>query len=230
MPMKLLQSRGKLRYALMTLAVVGVLRADTAAERLQESANVVREIMATSDRGIPQDLLDKAQCAIVIPGMKKGAFIVGAKYGRGFMTCRKGRVGWSAPAGVRVEGGSLGFQIGGSETDLIMLVLNETGAEKLMRSKFTIGGEGSVAAGPVGRTSTAETDAFMRAEILSWSRSRGVFAGVSLKGATMRPDQEANTELYTTHLANRDILRGEAAVPAAAGELIAALNKYSSRK
>ena len=219
-----------MRYAILAFAAAAVLRADSAVERLDESARVVREIMATSDRGIPQDLLDKAHCAVVVPGMKKGAFIVGAKYGRGFMSCRKGRVGWSAPAGVRIEGGSVGFQIGGSETDVVMLVLNESGAEKLMRSKFTLGGEGSVAAGPVGRTSSAETDAFMRAEILSWSRSRGVFAGISLKGATMRPDEEANKELYTTHLANRDILNGEVAVPGAASGLVAALNKYSSRK
>ena len=219
-----------MRYAILAFAAAAVLRADSAVERLDQSARVVREIMATSDRGIPQDLLDKAHCAVVVPGMKKGAFIVGAKYGRGFMTCRKGRVGWSAPAGVRIEGGSVGFQIGGSETDVVMLVLNESGAEKLMRSKFTLGGEGSVAAGPVGRTSSAETDAFMRAEILSWSRSRGVFAGISLKGATMRPDEEANNELYTTHVANRDILKGEVAVPGAASGLVAVLNKYSSRK
>jgi lipid-binding SYLF domain-containing protein len=182
--------------------------ANDAQQRVGSAAAVLKEIMATSDRGIPQDLLDKAHCAVVIPGMKKGAFVIGAKYGRGFMSCRTGRAGWSAPAGVRVEGGSFGFQIGGSETDVVMLVLNERGADKLMSSKFTLGGDASVAAGPVGRTSTAETDAFMRAEILSWSRSRGVFAGVSLKGSTLRPDEEANRELYGKSITNREIVTG----------------------
>jgi lipid-binding SYLF domain-containing protein len=190
----------------------------------------MREIMATPDRGIPQDLLEKAQCAIIIPGMKKGAFIVGAKYGRGFMSCRTGRVGWSAPAAVRMEGGSLGFQIGGSETDLVMLVFNERGAQKLLKSKFTLGGDASVAAGPVGRTSSAETDAFLRAEILSWSRSRGAFAGVSVKGATMRPDHDANAELYGKKLENREIVAGTIAAPDAAKSLLETLNRYSSRK
>ena len=211
------------------LAFSGILCANSAQERLSESAKVVQEIMATSDRAIPQDLLDKAHCMIVVPGLKKGAFIVGAKYGRGFMSCRKGRVGWSAPAGVRMEGGSFGFQIGGSETDVIMLVLNERGAEKLFSSKFTLGGDASIAAGPVGRTTSAETDALMRAEILSWSRTRGVFAGISLKGATMRADQDANKELYGKEIENREIVKS-VATPKSASPLIAQLNKYSSRK
>ncbi len=217
------------KFAAILLGVTGTLLADTAAERLEESAGVVQDMMATSDRSIPQDLLEKAHCIIIVPGMKKGAFIVGAKYGRGFMSCRKGRVGWSAPAGVRVEGGSLGFQIGGSETDVIMMVLNERGADKLFRSKFTLGGGASVAAGPVGRTTSAETDALMRAEILSWSRTRGVFAGISLTGATLRPDTEANGELYGKDLANREIVQS-AEPPQAASTLLAQLNKYSSRK
>jgi lipid-binding SYLF domain-containing protein len=221
------RAMGKLVAVL--LGLTGVLCADTAAERLEESATVLKEIMATADRAIPQDLLDKAHCIIVVPGVKKGAFIVGAKYGRGFTSCRKGRVGWSAPAGVRMEGGSVGFQIGGSETDVIMLVLNERGAEKLFRSKFTLGADASVAAGPVGRTTSAETDALMRAEILSWSRTRGVFAGVSLKGATMRPDKEVNSELYGKELTNREIV-DKAEAPKAASALLAELNKYSSRK
>jgi len=217
------------KIAAILFGISTMLCASTAGERLEESALVLKEIMGTSDRSIPQDLLDKAHCIIVVPGMKKGAFIVGAKYGRGFMSCRKGHVGWSAPAGVRMEGGSFGFQIGGSETDVIMLVLNETGAEKLMRSKFTLGGDASVAAGPVGRTTSAETDALMRAEILSWSRTRGVFAGISLKGATMRPDKEVNSELYGKDLNNKEIIQS-AEVPKAGSPLIAELNKYSSRK
>src|SRR6266849_2854204 len=145
-------------------------------KRLEESATVFSEIMATPDKGIPQDLLAKAHCIVIVPGLKKGALIVGGKYGKGYLSCRnKSGVGWSAPGTVRIEGGSVGFQIGGSETDVVMLVMNQRGADKLLSSKFTLGAEGEVAAGPVGRHSTAETDALMRAEILSWSRSRGVF-------------------------------------------------------
>jgi lipid-binding SYLF domain-containing protein len=205
--------------------------ANGAADRLKEAAAVLSEVMEILDRAIPQDLLARAECVVVVPGMKKGAFIVGGKYGRGFFSCRKpnGR-GWSAPAGVRVEGGSVGFQIGGSETDVIMLVLNRRGAEKLLSSKFTLGGEGTVAAGPVGRSASAQTDAFMQAEILTWSRSRGAFAGVALTGATLRPDEEANRELYGKKLTNRQIVTGNVAVPAAAQPLISLLNKYSSRK
>jgi lipid-binding SYLF domain-containing protein len=212
-------------------STAALLSASGGVDRLGDAASTLREIMHTSDRGIPQDLLDKAQCVAVIPGLKKGAFIVGAKYGRGFFSCRKKTgVGWSAPAAIRIEGGSVGFQIGGSETDLVMLVLNERGAQKLLSSKFTVGGEGSVAAGPVGRTSTAETDAFMHAEILSWSRTRGVFAGISLKGATFRPDGDTNSELYGKQLENREIVSGSVEPPPPAEELIGLLNKYSSRK
>ena len=217
------------KLAVTLVCVTTTLYADTAAERLQESANVLQEIMATGDRAIPQDLLNKAHCIIVVPGMVKGAFIIGAKYGRGFMSCRTGRIGWSAPASIRMEGGSIGFQIGGSATDVIMLVLNERGAEKLLRSKFTLGGDASVAAGPVGRTTSAETDALMHAEILSWSRTRGVFAGISLKGATMRADKDTNKELYGKELANSEIIKN-AAPPEAASTFITQLNKYSSRK
>ena len=212
----------------MMMAVVAA--ADEASERAAHAANVLEDIMATKDRSIPQDLLNKAECAIVVPGMKKGAFIVGAKYGRGFVSCRKGNTGWSAPAGVRVEGGSFGLQIGGSETDVVMLVLNKRGMEKLLTSKFTLGADASVAAGPVGRTTAAETDALMRAEILSWSRSRGVFAGVSLKGSTMRPDEEANQQLYGKEIANREVLTGEVSTPAGGTKLVSLLNKFSGRK
>jgi lipid-binding SYLF domain-containing protein len=217
-------------YGFVFLLTASLAFASEADERVQSAATVLSEIMGIKEKSIPQDLLDKAHCAVVIPGMKKGAFIVGAKYGRGFMSCRKGSVGWSAPAGVRVEGGSFGFQIGGSETDLLMLVLNKTGADKLMSSKFTLGGDASVAAGPVGRTSSAETDALMRAEILSWSRSRGAFAGISLKGSTLRPDLDANAELYGKKLTSRDIVEGEVERPAAAAEFVSLLNKYSGRK
>ncbi len=142
------------------------------AKRLGEAASVFSEVMATPDKGIPQDLLEKAHCIVIVPGLKTGAFIVGGKYGKGYLSCRnKSGAGWSAPATVRIEGGSVGFQIGGSTTDLIMLVMSDRGADKLLSSKFTLGGEASVAAGPVGRTATAQTDAQMHAEILSWSQS-----------------------------------------------------------
>ena len=176
-------------------------------------------------------LLEKAQCVVLVPGLKKGAFIVGAKYGKGFMLCRKpGGVGWSAPAAIRVEGGSFGFQIGGSETDVVMLVNSEPGAKKLLESKFTLGADASVAGGPVGRTSSAETDAQLHAEILTYSRARGLFAGVSLQGATLRPDDDWNKELYASALTNKQIVMGSTPVPPQAAKLIAVLDKYSSRK
>jgi len=204
---------------------------DKTAQRLDDAATVISEIMETSDKGIPQDLLDKSQCIVIVPGLKKGAFILGGKYGKGFVSCRKqGGQGWGAPGAVRVEGGSVGFQIGGSESDVVMLIMNERGMQKLMSSKFTLGGEGEVAAGPVGRDATAQTDAFMRAEILSWSRSRGVFAGISLQGATLREDLDDNNELYGKAYENKEILEGKVDVPAKASKLISLLDKYSARK
>jgi lipid-binding SYLF domain-containing protein len=206
--------------------------AEGAAERLNTSAEVLNEVMSAPDKGIPHDLLEKAQCIVIVPGLKKGAFIVGGKFGKGFMSCRhaSGR-GWSAPAAIRVEGGSFGFQIGGSETDAVMLVMNERGAQKLMSSKFTVGADASVAAGPVGRTSSADTDAKMHAEILTYSRARGVFAGVALDGATLRPDQDANAELYGHSVAtNKEIVEGSMAPPAAASRLMDELNSFSHTK
>lgn len=194
--------------------------------RLEESAIVLSEIMNSPDKGIPEDLLQKAHCAVVIPGMKKGAFIVGGQYGKGFLTCRKAG-GWSAPASIRVEGGSFGFQIGGSETDVVMLVMNARGAQRLMQSQFTLGGEGEVAAGPVGRSATAQTDAKFTAEILGWSRTRGVFAGIALKGATLRTDVDDNQALYGKRYETKDILNGKVRIPPSARKLIALLTRYS---
>jgi len=199
-------------------------------QRLDEAADVFSEIMGTPDKGIPQDLLEKASCAVIVPGLKKGAFIVGGKYGKGFVVCRKSRSGWGAPAAVRIEGGSFGLQIGGAATDVVLLVMNERGMQKLMSSKFTLGGEGEVAAGPVGRDASAQTDAFMNAEILSWSRSRGVFAGISLQGATLREDLDDNEDIYGKKIENREIIDGHVGAPAAASKLISLLNKYSARK
>jgi lipid-binding SYLF domain-containing protein len=204
---------------------------DADAERLGRSAEVFQEIMAAPDKGIPQDLLDKSACIVIVPGMKKGAFVIGAKFGKGFFSCRaKGGAGWGAPAAIRVEGGSFGFQIGGSETDVVMLVMNQRGADRLLSSKFTLGGDASVAAGPVGRTATAETDAYMTAEILTYSRSRGLFAGISLQGATLRQDLDANKAIYGRTLQNKEIVDTGIAPPAAAKDLLDTLNKYSSRK
>jgi len=202
-----------------------------AAKRLQESTTVLQEVMDASDKSIPQDLLEKAQCIVIVPGLKKGAFIIGAKFGKGFLSCRgKDNKGWSAPGAVRVEGGSFGFQIGGSEVDVIMLVLNARGAEKLLSSKFTLGADAAVAAGPVGRTSSAETDAAMRAEILTWSRSRGLFAGIALNGATLRQDLDTNAELYGKKVENADIVAGKYTTPVAATPLLEKLTKYSAKK
>jgi lipid-binding SYLF domain-containing protein len=202
-----------------------------AAERLSSAASVVREIMAAKDQSIPEDLLDDAHCAVVVPSLKKGAFIVGAKYGKGFLTCRAaGSRGWSAPAAIKIEGGSVGFQIGGSETELILLVMNEKGAKRLMSSQFTLGGEGEVAAGPVGRNASAQTDAKFTAEILSWSRSKGVFAGVSLQGATLREDKDENQVLYGKKLTSEQVVSGGQTVPASARPLLQALTVNSPKE
>jgi SH3 domain-containing YSC84-like protein 1 len=201
-----------------------------AGERLNDAAAVLSEVMATPDKGIPQDLLAKAQCVVIIPGMKKAAFVVGAEYGRGFAECRKADgFSWGAPAALRMEGGSVGFQIGGSDTDLILLVMNKRGMEKLLGDKVTLGADASLAAGPVGRTANADTDARMTAEILAWSRSKGLFAGVSLNGSTLRQDVARNAELYGHKMNNREVLMGSMPPPPQAEPLISQLDKYSVR-
>ncbi len=201
---------------------------DEPERRLGEAAQVLSEIMDGPDQGIPQELLRKAHCIVIVPDLKTAAFMVGGKFGKGFVSCRaKGRSGWSAPGTVRIEGGSLGFQIGGSSTDVIMLVMSERGADKLLESKVTLGVEGSVAAGPVGRTVTAQTDAQMHADILSWSRSRGLFAGLALEGATLRQDLDDNATLYGMKIENWDIVRNNVPPPASAARLLTSLNRYS---
>lgn len=202
-----------------------------APKRLQAAADVFKEVMGIRDKSIPQDLLNKSQCIVIVPGLKRGAFIVGAKYGKGFVSCRsKSGTGWGAPASVRVEGGSFGLQAGASETDVIMLVMNEGGMRRLLSTKFTLGGDATVAAGPVGRSTQAETDAAMTAEILTWSRARGLFAGVSLSGATLREDADWNNDLYGRKITNREILTSTIPPPASAQPLLEELNRYSSRK
>jgi len=204
---------------------------DGDAQRLQNSVDVFKEIMATPDKSIPKELLDGSQCIVIVPAMKQAAFIFGAKYGKGYLSCRKrDGVGWTAPGTIRIEGGSFGFQIGGEETDVVLLVMNKSGEDKLLSSQFTLGAGASVAAGPVGRSTKAETDALMTAEILSWSRSHGVFAGISLQGATLRQDVGDNHDLYGRTLENKEIIDQQLPVPAPAKPLIALLDKYSPRK
>ena len=215
-----------------TLAIVPLLaKNNEAVKRLDEAAAVFSEVMAAPDKGIPQEMLENAHCIVIVPSLKTAAFVVGGKYGKGYVSCRnKSGSGWSAPGTVRIEGGSVGFQIGGSTTDLIMLVMSERGADKLLSSKFTLGAEGSVAAGPVGRTATAQTDAQMHAEILSWSRSQGLFAGLALEGATLRQDLDDNATLYGSKMENRHIVTTGVHPPKAAAKLITLLNKYSARE
>src|SRR5580700_3688240 len=200
-------------------------------QRLDAAAAVFSEVMAAPDRGIPQELLEHAHCVVIVPDLKTAGFVVGAKYGKGVLSCRnKVGPGWSAPGTVRIEGGSFGFQIGASSTDLIMLVMNQRGADKLLASKFTLGAEGSVAAGPVGRTATAQTDVQMHADILSWSRSQGLFVGLALEGATLRQDLDDNAAIYGKKLENKVIVTTSMRAPRAAAKLIAELNKYSPRE
>ena len=216
---------------MLTLILSAVtLQAESAPDRMAEAAAVFSEIMATPDKGIPQEFMEKAQCVIIVPGMKKAAFVVGGEFGKGFVECRNASgTGWAAPAAIRVEGGSVGFQIGGSSTDVVMLVMNKRGMEKLTSSKFTLGADAAVAAGPVGREADAKTDAYMTAEILAWSRSKGLFAGVSLNGATLRQDEDANKELYGKRITNKEILAGNQTPPAAADKLISELTRFSMR-
>jgi len=200
-------------------------------ERLDDAATLFSEVMGTPDKAIPQMLLDKSPCIVLVPGLKKGAFVVGGKFGRGYSICRStGGQGWGPPAAIRIEGGSIGFQIGVSSTDVILLIMNEGGMKHLTSSKFTIGAEATAAAGPVGRDATAQTDALLNAEILSWSRSRGLFAGVSLDGATLRNDIDENRIMYGQPWDNKQILTSGATPPAGAKKLIDVLNKYSARQ
>lgn len=210
------------------LCIPFLVNAEVPARRLNAAAEVISEVMSAPDKGIPLNLLSRAQCIVVVPGLKGGAFGVGAKYGKGFFSCRKG-ADWSAPAAVRIEAGSVGFQIGLVETDLVLLVMNRKGANRLLTTKFTLSGQGEVAGGPVGRTTTAQTDISLRAEMLSWSRSRGAFAGVSLQGATLRQDLGDNEEIYGRRLNNKQIIYGNVTWPQEGSELHSVLNRYAAR-
>jgi len=217
----------------MLCSAFGAYAQDKEDDRLKNSYTVMKEILATPDKGIPRDLLSKSECVIVYPSVLKAAFIVGGSYGRGVITCRTGEGHngpWSAPAMFALEGGSFGLQIGGQATDFVLLIMNDSGANSVLSSKVKIGADASAAAGPVGRTTSAETDIVMKAEILSWSRSRGVFAGVSLEGSTMRSDDGANKNIYGKELSAKEIVQGGVVkTPPAGLPLIHLLNKVSPR-
>jgi lipid-binding SYLF domain-containing protein len=225
-----------MRRLLALLLCVGAIPAfgqERETDRLKESYMVLKEILSMPDRGIPRGLLDRAECIVVFPSVKKAAFVVGGSYGRGAMLCRKGqdfRGPWGAPAMFALEGGSFGLQIGGQATDFVLLIMNERGANSVMSSKVKLGADASIAAGPVGRTTSAETDIVMQAQMLSWSRARGVFGGVSLSGSTLRSDGGANRNLYGKDLSARDILReGKVKTPPEAEQLVQLLQTTSPK-
>ena len=224
--MKTLCPMALLTSVLITIPLAA--QENDATKRLGEAGKAFTEIMSVEDKAIPGSLLDKAECVAIIPGMKKGGFIIGGTYGKGAVSCRgAGKKGWGAPAMLEMGGGSVGLQLGASATDVIMLIMNREGMDSLLKDKFTLGGDASVAAGPVGRAATAETDALMKAKILSYSRSSGVFAGVALKGSTLKQDDGANKELYGKEMDAATIRAGKVPVPAAASAMNQPLMKYS---
>jgi SH3 domain-containing YSC84-like protein 1 len=212
------------------IAVPAFAQKDTA-DRLAAATEDLNAMMNASDKGIPQDLLNKATCVVVIPNLKKGGFIVGGEHGRGFFTCRKpSGVGWSAPGAVSISGGKFGLLIGGAEADVIMLVMSQSGLEHLLSDHFELGGEASAAAGPVGRDASAMTDAELHAEILTYSRSRGIFGGLDLSGSAIKEDHDGNKALYGHDISNKEIASGAVRTPAEAREFIHTLDRISSRK
>jgi len=196
-------------------------------KRIDSAANVLEEIMGAPDKGIPKEVMESAKCVAVVPSMIKGGFIVGARYGKGVATCRTSK-GWSAPAPITIAGGSWGLQFGGEAVDLVMLVMNDRGMEHLLASKFKLGAEGSVAAGPVGRQAEATTDWKMKSEVLSYSRSRGVFAGLELNGAVVKQDDEATRVLYGKEVPFKEILTGQVPPPEGSQHFLATVRKYSA--
>lgn len=219
-----------LTFLALTPALLAVKSKTTdAVKHINAAAEVFDEINSTPDKGIPHEILEKAQCIGIVPGLKHGGFIVGAKYGRGVLVCRTNRLrgGWTGPDFIRIEGGSFGLQIGAGETDLIFVVMNQHGVDKLMQDKFTVGGDAAAEAGPVGRSASAQTDALMHAEILSYSRARGVFAGIALAGSTLRPDNDDNSAYYhRDEVTAQQILTGQLVPPRSARVLTATINKY----
>jgi lipid-binding SYLF domain-containing protein len=195
------------------------------AERLKNAEEVLTAMAAVSDKGVPPELFKKARCLAIVPSVRQAALGFGGKYGKGYVSCRRPG-GWSAPGAIGITGGSVGLQIGGSATDVLLLVMNDQGMEHLLSSKFTVGAEASVAAGPVGRDASAQTDVTLHAEILAWSRSRGAFIGIALEGATLSEDSTENKALYGKDITNKEIVGGSVAVPTIAQSFIAALSKY----
>jgi len=216
--------------SVVTLASVAF-ASDSVQTRLQQSTDVLQAMTHMDDKGIPEDTLHKAICVIVIPNQKTGGFIIGGKYGKGFISCRRQNgVGWTAPGAMRIEGGSFGLLIGGAEKDLILLVMNKEGAQKLLADKFTIGTDATAAAGPVGRTAAAETDAQLTAGILTYSRARGAFAGVAFTSGTLRQDLDDNEALYGSRIGNKELMTGTVKVPAAAEGFIKSLDAISNTR
>jgi lipid-binding SYLF domain-containing protein len=217
---------------LAVVAIPALQAANKEQKRLENSGTVMQEIMNTPEN-IPQKVLEKTDCVIIFPSVLKAAFVVGGSYGRGAMVCRTGkdfRGPWGAPAMYALEGASVGFQIGGQATDLVLLVMNERGASSILNSKVKLGADASVAAGPVGRDASADTDAYLRSEVLSYSRSRGLFAGISLEGSTLRPDDDATADVYGRKLTAREIvLDGKIGIPISGRHLIAVLEKNAPR-
>jgi lipid-binding SYLF domain-containing protein len=200
-------------------------------KRLRRATEVFTEIMGTPDKGIPVELLDKAECVAIVPGMKKGGFVIGGRYGKGVVMCRRPDKTWSAPSFLTVEGGSFGLQIGLTEIDLVMLVMNRNGMDSLVGDKFTIGADASAAAGPVGRHAGADTDIKLNAELLTYSRAKGLFAGLTLNGAVVKQDRDDNLDFYGKDVDARDILlEGKYPVPPEAARLAAALSRQSPEK
>lgn len=197
-------------------------------KRLQHASEVFGEIMRTPDKGIPNDLLNKAECIAIVPGLSKGGFIVGGDYGKGIVTCRT-RNGWSAPSFLTLGGGSFGLQLGFEKVDVVMVVMNHRGMERLLSDKFTLGGDAAAAAGPVGRDTSAQTDAEMTAEILTYSRAKGVFGGLTLNGTVVKQDHDDNRDFYGPNITAREILGGDAKPPAAAQPLLSQLSRWSPK-
>ncbi|HEX4769629.1 MAG TPA: lipid-binding SYLF domain-containing protein [Bryobacteraceae bacterium] len=232
---KVLRRRKEMKL-LAGLAVAALMAVPSFAQkdataRLNAATETLNALFTASDKGVPQDLLSKASCVVVIPNLKKGGFIVGAEYGKGFFTCRKeSGSGWMAPGSLKITGGKFGLLIGGAETDVVMLVMNKDGMHRMLSDKFQLGGDASVAAGPVGRDASAMTDAEMHAEILTYSRQRGIFGGLDLSGAAVTQDTESNKELYGQEISNKDLASESFHVPSAARPFVQTLNRLSASK
>jgi lipid-binding SYLF domain-containing protein len=223
--MQLSVTRAVVLASVVSCVAVGTARANISTaeqKRLSDAASVVTDLRAAADKGIPEDLWSKAECVVVIPGMKKAAFIFGGEYGRGVMSCRAGN-GWSAPAFMQLAKGSWGFQAGAEEIDLVLLVMNRRGAEKMLDNNVSLGVDASVAAGPVGRAASASTDGKLTAEVLAYSRAHGVFAGINLSGGALKPDKDANADAYGAATVHDVVLNGKASAPAEASDFIRTL-------